>query len=134
MNVEGHISRDGEWMEGLQVMFVEMVKRALPGAFTKHRYQMVCRLMGRNAASVVHILIVYKINELWLIEGAEPASLVLEKASFSPAHLCQITTRRGVIPAHSDSPAPLGSPSYFYCGPHGRNQGTSKRAEWIGVL
>ena len=93
MHVEGHISHAGEWIEGLQVMFVEIVKRALPGAFTKHRYQMVCPLMGHNAASMVHISIVYKINELWLIQGAEPASLVLEKACFSPAHLCQITTR-----------------------------------------
>ena len=30
VHVEGHISRDGEPIEGPQVMFVHMVKRALP--------------------------------------------------------------------------------------------------------
>ena len=73
MHVEGQISRDGKSVEGTQVMFVKMVKRPLPGAFTNHRFQMVCFVMGHSALSSVHISIVYKINVLWLIPVAEPA-------------------------------------------------------------
>ena len=67
MHVERHISRDGESIQGQQVMFVEMVKRALPEAFTNRRFHMLCFVMGRTAVCVVHILIICKINVLWLI-------------------------------------------------------------------
>ena len=93
MHVEGQISCDGESIEGPQVMFVQMVKRALLGAFTNRRFQMVCFVMGHSAVSLVHISIVCKINELWLIPGAELAWSVLEKACCCPVDLCRITTR-----------------------------------------
>ena len=67
MHVEGHISRDGELIEGPQVIFVQMVKRALPRAFMNRRFQMVCFVIGHIIVSVVRISIVYKINEPWLI-------------------------------------------------------------------
>ena len=67
MHVEGHISHDGESIEGPQVMFVRMVKRAQPGAFTNRPFQMVCFVMGHSAVCVVHISIVCKMNELWHI-------------------------------------------------------------------
>ena len=70
------------------MMFVHMVKRALAGAFANRRFQMVCFVMGHGAVSLVHVSIVCKINELWLIPGAEPAWLVLEKAYCCPADLC----------------------------------------------
>ena len=44
--------------------FVQMVKRALLGAFMQRRFQMVHFVMVHIAMSSVHILIVYKINEL----------------------------------------------------------------------
>ena len=73
MHVEGQISCDGESMEGPQVMFVQLVKRVVPGAFINRRLPVVCFVMGHSAVFLVHIWIVYKIIELWLIAGAEPA-------------------------------------------------------------
>ena len=48
MHVEGQISRDGESIEGPQVMFVQMVKWTLPGGFTNFRFHMVCFVMGHS--------------------------------------------------------------------------------------
>ena len=73
MPVEGQISRDGDSIEGPQVTFVQTVTRALPGAFTNRCFQMVCFVMGHGAVSLMHISIICKINELWLIPGAKRA-------------------------------------------------------------
>ena len=93
MHVEGQLSRDGQSTEGAQVKFLETVTRALRGIFTNRRFKTVCFGMGHSAVCVVHISIIYKTNDVWLILGAEPALSVLEKACCCPAFFCRVTIR-----------------------------------------
>ena len=120
MHVEGQISRYWESMEGPQVMFFQMVKQARPGSFTKRHFQMWCFVMGHSAVSLVQNSIVCKINELWLVPGAELAWSVPRNACCCRADFCRVTVRRGVPRAPTASPAPSGLHSYLYCGSCGQ--------------
>ena len=79
LHVEGQISRDGEPIEGPQVMFVQMVRRALPAAFTNRRFSVVWLWCL--------ISIVCEINEPWLILRPDCARAVLEKTLSCAADL-----------------------------------------------
>ena len=116
MRVEEQISHHGEPITGAKVMFIHMVRRALPGAFTNRRFQIVWFVIGHSALRTMHYSIIYKMNEPCLTPAADPTGLRLEKACCCRAHLCQITTRREFLREATDSPAPSGWQSYLYGG------------------
>ena len=78
MHVEKRISRDGEPTEGPQVMFLPMVKRALPG--------LTCNLLGQTTivctsfhiqyAWVLHVSWTLTVNHFHPSQVSEPLSSV----------------------------------------------------------
>ena len=60
-HVQDQVLCDGDSIDGLQVMFVHMVKRAKPGPFTNRRFEMVCFAIGHSGVALVQVSIFCKL-------------------------------------------------------------------------